>query len=205
MKKYLTPFTALFLTIGLVGCESSINQEHKKVQGEQQQEKTNQPTSSLPDDVIKFTNAYRNIINNPNLNGNPIHIPENLNIVQEENSSNQKMYKVYFLNEQIKDDFRNSRFFNILLNDKKDGIQKIVYSGPMDLNTFYVSLGALNLLKNPLIDEFSNQVDLYLNKQDLAPFDEHVQSRGWDINVQFNISPSIPPMSFILEKIEKTS
>ncbi|ACK89885.1 conserved hypothetical protein [Bacillus cereus AH820] len=199
MKKYLMPFTVLFLTVGLIGCNNSIHQEHKNTQDEQQV-KTNS-TSALPADVIKFTNAYRNITDNPTLNGNPIRLPEHLDIVQEKNSTNEIMHKIYFLNEQVKDDFRNSSRFNILLNAKKSEIQKIVYSGPMDLNTFYISLGALDLLKNPLIDDFSNQIDFYLNKQDLTPFNEHVQSRGWDINVQFNISPSIPPMSFILEKI----
>ncbi|EJQ03984.1 MULTISPECIES: hypothetical protein [Bacillus cereus group] len=199
MKKYLMAFTVLFLTVGLIGCNNSVNQEHESAQDEQQVK--TRSTSTLPDDVIKFTNAYCSITDNPTLSGNPIRLPEQLNIVQEKKSTNEIMYKIYFLNNQVKDDFRNSSRFNILLNDKKNGIQQIVYSGPMDLNTFYVSLGALDLLKNPLIDEFSNQIDFYLNKQDLTPFDEHIQSRGWDINVQFNISPSIPPMSFILEKI----
>ncbi|MGR5971143.1 hypothetical protein ACT7CX_00015 [Bacillus cereus] len=81
MKKYLMPFTVLFLTVGLIGCNNSVNQEHKNTQDEQQV-KTN-PTSALPADVIKFTNAYRNITDNPTLNGNPIRLPEHLDIVQE--------------------------------------------------------------------------------------------------------------------------
>ncbi|EOW9529612.1 hypothetical protein [Bacillus cytotoxicus] len=157
--------------------------------------------NKIPTDVLKFVDAYRYISKNSDLQGSPLDIPQNLVISEEKNSDNEIMNTIYFLNDINKNAFSESTFFKIVLNENKTQIKKVIYAGPFDLNTCYVSLGALNILNDPSIDDLTRKIDSYINEQELSSFDETVSTNGWNVNVQLNASQFVPPMNFVLEKM----
>ncbi|HHX9918404.1 TPA: hypothetical protein ACVTHL_005487 [Bacillus cereus] len=155
---------------------------------------TNTTSNTVPQSVANFINSYNDIAKRKENNKFTINTDLKLKTVKYDSD-------VYFNAVDLIDihEKAESESFRLILDDSKEDIEKITYSGS-NIEVFILTIGTLNLEKNPTVDKMFLELD---KKRDMlqTEFESTIQVADCDITFHYNASESAAPISFIIKKI----